>query len=193
MSHCGIVILAAGGSSRLGRPKQLAPWGGRTLLRRAVETALESMARPVVVVLGSDAEKMKGQIAGLDAQVVINPIWQRGIGTSIRAGAAALADEKLDALALILCDQPLIDAPMIDRLIAELFSSGKSISTAAYAGTLGTPAVFGAALFGELLALGDDQGGKAILKRHAADVHAIELPAAEVDLDTEEDLRKLQE
>jgi molybdenum cofactor cytidylyltransferase len=191
MSHCGIVILAAGGSSRLGRPKQLLPWRGTTLLRHAVQTALASSARPVAVVLGSDSANMQSQLDALDVKIVLNPHWQRGIGTSIRAGVAALAQEKLDAIALLLCDQPLIESAMINRLIAEFSSSAKPICAARYAGTLGTPAIFAASLFGELSALADDQGGKAILKRHPAEIHAVDLPAAETDLDTEQDIERL--
>ena len=190
MSRCGVIILAAGGSSRLGRPKQLLEIEGRNLLRRSIATALGSQCRPIFVVLGAQFEQLKEQLAspisGQPITLLHNPIWANGIGSSIRVGIAA-AEPLCGAAVLVLCDQPMITGAAIDELVSRRIASGKLICAAAYNGTLGTPAVFDSSLFDELLQLGDDQGGKAIIQRHAADVEAMELPEATFDIDTEAD------
>jgi molybdenum cofactor cytidylyltransferase len=89
---CAIVILAAGSSSRLGRPKQLLKYQGKTLLVRAVETALASVCRPVLVVLGAGSGQLRGEVSGLDVRILINPDWETGIGGSIRIGVKAVVD-----------------------------------------------------------------------------------------------------
>ena len=92
---------------------------------------------------------------------------------------------------IFLCDQPLVLATALDRMVESYFASAKKMAAASYASALGTPAIFAASLFDELLALGDSQGGKAILNRHPDQVHAFDLPEAEIDLDTMEDFRRL--
>lgn len=189
MSDCGIVILAAGAASRMGKPKQLGKLCGVSLLRRCARTALATSRRPIHVVLGANAGALKPEIADLEVTPLINPDWVRGIGTSIRVGVAAAA--QCDAVVLLLCDQPLVTAGDIEQLVSERAKSGKPIAAAAYAGTLGTPAVFAAGLFGELLALSDEQGGKFVIQRHAAQVQPISIPQAAVDIDTEADFQRL--
>jgi molybdenum cofactor cytidylyltransferase len=186
MSHCGIVILAAGGSSRLGRPKQLLELAGKTLLRRAVDTALASSCRPVFVVLGSQSDELAGPIAGMPVTILFNPDWPSGIASSIRVGIAAARRES-DAAVLMLCDQPFVTSAAIDRLVQRHEAGGKAICAAAYEGTLGTPALFDASLFGELLELSGQEGGKKIIQRHAAEVEGVDLPEAAADIDTEVD------
>lgn len=193
MSSCGLVILAAGGSSRLGRPKQLIMLEGVSLLRRCALAAMDSGCRPIVAVLGAHADVLAAQLGGLSIDVVVNPHWKSGIGTSIRLGvsAVAAAQPAPEAVALLLCDQPLVDGGMIAALVNGRIESGKAICAAAYSGTLGTPAVFGAGLFGELMRLDDDQGGKTVLMRHWGDVHSLSFPEAAIDIDTEEDVGRL--
>jgi len=194
MSH-GIVILAAGASTRLGRPKQLLNFDGKTLLRRAAETALATNCRPVSVVTRSGAEALAREISSLPVQIVVNSDWDKGIGTSIRAGVKAIAESGLrpEAVVLMLCDQPLVTATAIDKLVRRWSASGKPICAASYSGTIGTPAVFAASLFAELLNLADSEGGKAIISRHACDVETMELAEAAMDVDTETDFLRLED
>jgi molybdenum cofactor cytidylyltransferase len=193
MSQCGLVILAAGGASRMGRPKQLLELQGVSLIRRAVETAWATACRPIVVVLGANLAQIAPEISPLPVSIVLNPDWQRGMGTSIRAGVAAIASTqpRPASVALMLCDQPLITAAQIDELASRQALGSKLICAAHYGGTNGTPAVFSAALFDELLALRDDQGGKTIIARHAAETEAVDLPAAAIDIDTQADYEKI--
>jgi len=192
MSRCGIVILAAGASVRLGVAKQALQFEGSSLLAHAVNTALASTCRPVVVVLGARAGELQMLLSGQPATVVLNPNWAAGIGTSIRAGVSAIGTDPVDAVMIFLCDQPLISASKLEQMVAAHFSSGKAMTAAFYAGTFGTPVIFPASLFDELLALEDTQGGKAILNRHPDQVQAFPLPEAEMDVDRPEDFERLR-
>jgi molybdenum cofactor cytidylyltransferase len=192
MSRCGIVILAAGEARRMGRPKQLLELHGQTLLRRCIDTAMTTNCRPIFVVLGANAERLAPPIQSLPVSVIVNPNWQAGIGTSIRAGVAA-AKDLCDEIVLLLCDQPLIRAEDIDQLVHQRAASGKLIAAARYSETLGTPAVFSAQVFDELLELGDNEGGKKIIQRRLADVEPLDLAAAAIDIDTEADFKSLLE
>jgi molybdenum cofactor cytidylyltransferase len=188
---CGIVILAAGSSSRLGRPKQLLQYHGKSLLCRAVDTALATQCRPVVVVLGSGGDELSGQISETGASIQINPNWQNGIGSSIKIGVSAIAEAKCDAVMLVLCDQPLVKSHALEELVRKRQATGKPICAASYSGTFGTPAVFSASLFDELLQLSDSQGGKVVIARHLAETELVELADAAMDVDTEDDFKRL--
>ena len=186
------ILLAAGGSTRLGSPKQLLKYGGSTLLRRAADAALATLCRPVVVVLGAGAESLRAEIAGLDVRIVVNAAWERGMGGSVRLGMTALENEKVDAVLLTLCDQPFVEKASLDRL-AHAWVGGQtcSIAAAAYAGTLGVPAVFGREHFAELAALPDAAGARPVLQRHAASVRAVPMPEAATDIDTREQYEQI--
>src|SRR5580704_14397123 len=108
MNNIALVLLAAGGSTRMGSPKQLLPYQGRPLIRHAAETALASGCHPVMVVLGSHAAEIRAALEGLDVVVVENTEWEKGIGTSIRAGISGAEIMACDGAVLALADQPLI-------------------------------------------------------------------------------------
>src|SRR5690348_5657966 len=114
----GAIVLAAGESSRLGIPKQGVPFGGESLLRRAVRAALDVGCRPVVVVTGAHAELSRAELAQLGAAEAYNVDWQAGLASSIRTGLAHLldADADLDAVILLLCDQPFVTAGLLREL-----------------------------------------------------------------------------
>ena len=192
MSRCGIVVLAAGGSARLGRPKQSLTLAGETLLARAARSAVASACRPVVVVLALGPRRC-ATLSPFPVRVVVNEHWRSGMGSSICAGVrdAVAAGGSLDAVAVCLCDQPLVTGESIDALVEAWRASRKPVCAAAYGGTVGTPAVFSAALFDELLALGDGEGGKVILRRHASDVAPFDMPGAETDVDTEAEYQRV--
>ncbi len=178
------LILAAGGSTRLGSPKQLLVYQERTLLRRAAETVLAAGCRPVVVVLGAAAGRLTPELAGTNVSTVVNAGWEHGMGTSVRLGLSVLAPgPKVDAVLLTLCDQPLVGPDALKRLLA---ASAGSTAAAEYSGTLGVPAVFGREHFAELAVLPDAGGAKSILQRHAAHITAVPMPEAATDIDTRE-------
>ena len=187
------MILAAGGSTRLGQPKQLVPFRGRSLLRHAAETALGCVCRPVVVVLGALADRLEGELSGLAVAVATNRQWQEGLGSSIRAGLNALAPGTggPEAVVIMLCDQPMITARFLDQLVRVHQSSGRGIVAAEYGGGAGVPALFSRAYYAELAALRGSLGAKPIIVKHAKDSVRIPLPEAAFDLDHPEDFARL--
>jgi molybdenum cofactor cytidylyltransferase len=189
----GLILLAAGGSARLGRPKQLLEFRGQPLLRHAAETALASQCRPVVVVLGAEAEACADVLNGLPVRIVINADWNEGLSSSIRAGIAALESEKLAVSAAILCvaDQPHLTAPLLNSLIETHRATGKKIIAAQYAGVPGPPALFCASLFDQLKTLSGDEGARRVLLANPDTVALVPFPEGSLDIDTAADYAQL--
>jgi molybdenum cofactor cytidylyltransferase len=193
MQKIGAVILAAGSSSRIGQPKQLLSLRGKTLVRVCVDTASEAGCSPIVVVIGSDSEKVRLELADANSIEVRNTNWQRGIGSSIRTGVQSLMNHApdLEAILLLVCDQPAINARFIERLIATHEATKKDIVASAYADTLGVPALFDRSLFKELLSIGDEAGAKSIILQNPKRVAQFAFPEGAVDIDTWEDWEKI--
>jgi molybdenum cofactor cytidylyltransferase len=191
----GLVLLAAGESARMGTPKQLLQFRGRSLLRGAAETALASGCHPVVVVLGAFAARLGGEVAGLAVRTVINSRWREGIGGSIRAGMTALITgpqgEAVESVIIMLGDQPLGTAAHL-RLLADRYEEQRCAAVAsAYAGNRGVPALFSRPLFPELLALRGPDGARRVLERHADRTFEVDFPAGAMDVDTPEDYARV--
>ena len=153
-------ILAAGSSSRLGRPKQLEPIDGELLLRRTARIALAARVARVAVVLGAHRELVAPALAGLDVDILDNPGWAEGMASSVRAAVAWANTPQVDALVLLVCDQPELTTAQLDALIAR---AGTRAVASGYAGTAGVPAVFPSAMFPGLAALTGDRGARALL------------------------------
>ena len=183
-----ILVMAAGASRRMGRPKQLLPFGSTTLLRHAVEVALSSHASKVAVVLGSGEEAMRNELAGLPIEIVTNPEWDRGMGTTIRAGAQAIGMyPEVGALILTVADSPGLSAETYNRIIAAHVASGLPIVASEYAGTVGVPALFERQYFDSLIALPADHGCKALIMANSAKVIRMPCPEAAKDIDSPKD------
>jgi molybdenum cofactor cytidylyltransferase len=195
MQKIGAVILAAGGSSRFGQPKQLLPFRGKTLIRTIIDAACEAGCSPVVVVIGSNGETIHPEVAHANVLEVRNINWQRGIGSSIRIGVQTLIDQVPDvaAVLLLVCDQPAVRAPFIERLIATREATKKDIVASSYADTAGVPAIFNRSLFKELLAIGDESGAKSIILQNPGRVAQVAFPEGAIDIDTWEDWEELNE
>jgi molybdenum cofactor cytidylyltransferase len=185
----GAVILAAGASSRMGTPKQLLEYGGRTLVRRAALAAHEAGCNPVVVVTGAHGEELKEELHGLNLRAANNPEWESGMGSSIRAGIQAVvkANDKITALVLMLCDQPFVTSDVLRGLITAHRETGREIVASSYGVTIGVPALFGKPFFTELVRLESGAGAKRVIRRHLTQVHLLPFPQGEVDLDTPAD------
>jgi molybdenum cofactor cytidylyltransferase len=193
MRSVAALILAAGGSSRFGRPKQLISYQGETLITRAVGVAGEAGCAPLAVVLGGSGAEIAFELNSSSVLIVQNNDWQLGLGTSIRAGVLSIltSEPDIDAIVLLACDQPLVGATTIAALIAEQPRSGKPIVASQYADTLGVPALFTQPLFGELLALPDDSGAKPLIEAHLGEVAAVAFENGAIDIDTPADLDRL--
>ena len=188
---CGLVLLAAGASTRMGRPKQLLSVSGRPLVRLATEAALAAPVSPVVVVLGAGAAEIAPALDGLPAQMVTNDAWAEGMGTSIRAGvrAARQIDPALPAMIIALADQPGVPAAHLARLIATRNETGRTIVATDNGGVAQPPALFTAAWFSRLLALRGDTGARALLGEQRAHLALVPLADA-ADLDTPDDYER---
>jgi molybdenum cofactor cytidylyltransferase len=205
MRNLGAVILAAGGSSRLGRPKQLLAFAGETLVRRAVRAASETGCDPVIVVVGKIGDAIRSELDIRDSRIssgpalrnltptmiVENAEWRNGIGTSIRRGVQQLA-RSVDAVVLLACDQPFVDASVVGRLIAAWEETGRPIAASCYANTLGVPALFDRSCFEALLSLPDDLGAKSLIAARPGDVASIAFEDGAIDIDTPEDFANLR-
>lgn len=185
----GIVILAAGASTRMGEPKQLLDYQGKPLLRHAAEVALEACEQ-VIVVLGSRAAELRPALVGLPVIIVENPDWEGGMGTSIRTGIAAAAH--LDGVILTLADQPLITAEFYQTLVQSHLETSQPIVTSQYAGTVGVPVFFAREYFPQLLALEPSQGCKGVILKYSDHALRLNCPEAEMDIDTPEDYSRVQ-
>lgn len=179
MSGIAAVVLAAGGSSRLGYPKQLVRLGGETLLERAVRVASQASLSPIYGVISSDFvhEAAPGQMI-----TVVNREATEGIASSIRCGMRAIeeAAASLSGVIILGCDQPAVTVEHLQQLAL----GGPELLASAYAGKKGIPAYFPIGVLRKLLTLQGDTGAREFLKT----ANAIDLPGGELDIDTMEDL-----
>jgi molybdenum cofactor cytidylyltransferase len=188
----GSVLLAAGGSSRLGRPKQLLKFEGESLLRRAARTLAVSVYFPIVVVLGAESDASAAEVEGLPLYRVVNDIWQDGMSSSIRTGLGKLLEIEphVDGVLIALCDQPRVTAEMLNEFAARFSSTHAPVIAASYNDVAGVPAFFSRELFDQLQNLEGDKGARDLIRRRS-DVLTIDLPAAAFDIDTGSDLSRL--
>lgn len=193
MTGIGAVILAAGSSTRLGSPKQILPFRGESLLRRAARAALGAGCSPVVVVTGAAAELSRRELDGLDVREAWNPRWETGMASSIGAGLEGLlaADADTAAAVFLLCDQPHVTAGVLASLAEAHRLTQRPIIASTYGGSFGVPALFGRPLFAELARLQGGAGAKQVIERHAAEACFLPFRGGEVDVDTQEDLARL--
>lgn len=190
-ANVACVVLAAGRSARLGRPKQLVRFAGQPLVRRAAEAARASRCAHVAVVVGAEREAVEAALAELDVARVANPSFATGLASSLHAAVDFAESREADALLLCVCDQPYLAAPHLDALCAAHLGSGRAVASA-YAGIRGVPAIFPRAQFAALRALRGDRGAGSLL-RDDAEALAIAWPEGALDVDTPADLARLAE
>ena len=182
------VVLAAGGSRRLGRSKQLIAHAGEALVHRAARLALATGPACALVVLGAGADAVRAAIADLDVRCVDCPDWQRGMGASLRVGLAALPPGIAAAL-IVVCDQPALEAAHLRRLVHAWHAQPQRAAASLYAGRLGVPALLPRAWFGALD--GGDRGARELLARRSGEVAAIADERLALDIDHPADLARL--
>ena len=196
------IILAAGSSSRLGRPKQLLTLAGEPLIRHTVLHALESVLDRVLVVIDDDSGAIVKALEGLPVQLVPNSRAVEGQSTSVVAGIRALMDaeaegpDQVEAVVMLLGDQPTIDPAVIDAVIQHWRESNAPIVAACYLDLMGSPVLFASTLFPDLLQIQGDTGARNILraKRQSGEIASVLVDRyAPPDVDTEEDYRRLLE
>ena len=186
-------MLAAGSSSRMGRPKQLLSHNGKSLLEHTVDSANDAEANPVVVVLGANAELLENIVDEKKVHIVENKEWKEGMASSIRCGLQTLLHiaPSSDAVIIMVCDQPYVSASLLNELIAAQNKTGKQIVTSKYENTIGPPALFYKSIFPELLELKGDAGARKIVEQHTNEIATVLFTKGNIDIDTEADYKAL--
>jgi molybdenum cofactor cytidylyltransferase len=192
VNSLGALLLAAGGSSRLGQSKQLLEINGEPLVRRQASMLLALNPVCLVVVTGADQEAVDQALHGLAVKQVHNPEWQKGMGSSLACGIAAMPERVRGAL-LLLCDQWKITGDDVLALTQEWQQKPTAAVTAQWTDESGQPAsgppvVFPRALFSKLIKLRGDHGAHQLLRRYKGGVQRIALPHAAFDIDQQSDL-----
>ena len=184
------ILLAAGASSRMGWNKLLLELDGEPLVRRAARRALEAGLSPLLVVVGHEPERVREALAGLPCQLVENPAWAAGQGSSVAAGAAAVPPGA-EAAVVLLSDMPAVTADMIRAVAARWRATGAPIVTSRYGAVTAPPALYAAAVLPELCTGPAEGRGRAVIGRHGDAVLPVDWPAAAlVDLDRPGDLAR---
>lgn len=193
MKTSGIIILAAGNSSRLGHAKQLLPFRNKSLLRHVVDEASSVERAQTVVVLGAGIENLDQELSGSPVVSSYNPDWNSGMASSIHVGINKLLEVSPDVSCCIIavCDQPFISSEIFHALLDAFETSPCKIIASAYADTAGTPALFSRDHFADLLQLDGQEGAKKLLGRYKEELRLLPFDQGAVDIDTEADYRKL--
>lgn len=191
MNKTGIIILAAGSSSRFGSAKQLLHFNNKTLLQHVIDEAIDAGAAPIVVVTGSNTEEVSKGIK--QAQLVLNENWKEGMASSIVVGVKKIItlNNDIENIIIAVCDQPFVSADLFRQLYQTKTKSVKHNVASAYANTIGTPALFTQKYFDALMSLTGDEGAKKILKANTDDIATIDFPQGNIDIDTKEDYQQL--
>jgi molybdenum cofactor cytidylyltransferase len=189
----GIIILAAGSSSRLGQSKQLIKVDGKTLLEKTTQAALDSGAHPILVVLGNQASAHRKAIETLPVNIVINEDWSNGMGSSLKEGLQRLLKDypKTEGIIVTVCDQPYLTTNHLKKLISAYTNTSSEIVASHYKDTNGVPALFSKTLFQKLLQLEDDEGARKIIRQHDGTIEFVVFEKGEIDIDTPDDLNYL--
>jgi len=183
------VVLSAGESSRMGRPKALLPIEGETFIGRIVASLKQTQVGKIVVVLGHNSDLLAAAIRPLAVDILINTNYKLGQLSSLQVAVRKLLpDADCDGMLVHLVDHPYIDASLVDRMIQQFYESKKDIVVPRCRGKRGHPVLFSRALFGELLDAPMDQGAKAVVNAHGNGTLEIDTDekGITVDIDTPE-------
>jgi molybdenum cofactor cytidylyltransferase len=186
------VVLSAGESSRMGRPKALLPVGETFFLERIVTALRATKVEKILVVLGHNAAALGQKIKQLPVEILVNPDYSLGQLSSLHVALRALEHTAADGIVLHLVDHPFIDPNLVNRMIDAFYASKKPIVVPVCRGRRGHPVIFARALFAELLAAPLDQGAKTVVRAHASDTLEIETDDEGItcDIDTPDDYRR---
>ena len=178
------VVLSAGESSRMGRPKALLPIEGQKFIERIIRVIGQSRVGRTVVVLGHHADELRGQIEHLPIQIVVNPDYQRGQLSSLQVAIRHIKnDDRCDGMLVHLVDHPFIDVPLVDVLIETFYETKKLVVVPRHKGKRGHPVIFSRDLFEELLNAPIGQGAKAVVNAHREETLEIEWQDQGITLD----------
>ena len=185
-----ILILAAGNSKRLGRPKQLVKWNESTLLNHTIVQASKVDNADTYIALGGNQSDIRPSIMG-EAIILDIPNWQDGMGTTISSSLNQIDSDIYDGVILCVCDQPYISNEVFDKLINAFENRTSSIIVSQYKTDSGPPTLFAKKYYPNLLHLQGDSGAKRIIRKHINEVSFISFENGDIDIDTEDDVKKL--
>jgi len=186
------VVLAAGEGSRMGSTKQLLPFGGSTLLECVVDSALASSLHRVVVVIGHKADELLPLLEKRPVTVALNPHFVSGQSSSLKAGLRTLNEES-EAVLFLLGGRPLVNTEIINHILAAYASATRPVVVPCFEGKRGNPVLFSRETFPRIEALNEDCGARPLFKEYATRILKVPVsdPAIHLDIDTEEDYRRL--
>lgn len=193
----GIVILAAGESSRMGVPKQLLHIDGQSLIKRITEMAMDTPCYPVVVVLGANRSMIRKELERMPITIIDNPQWESGMSSSIKMGlvGAYMTFKDLEAVIFLTVDMPFVSVDLVRKMIAKAIEKSAAmlespeIVACKYDGQIGVPVLFKRCLFNDLLELSGDNGAKKIILANKQKTVTIDFPEGKTDLDTIDEYR----
>ncbi len=187
------IVLAAGEGRRFGAAKQLARWQGKPLLAHVVDTALASLATPVIVVLGAFANECRAALAGKPVHLIENSNWADGQSTSMQAGLATLPKDTSAAI-FLLADQPLISTEIVDAVVQHYWQTLAPVVWPEFEGRRGNPVLFDRRLFIEMQQIRGDVGARPVLLAHLSEAAALPVATPTIlrDVDTPGDLERLE-
>ena len=180
----------------MGSNKLLFDLNGESVLRSAARRALAGGVSPLLAVLGHQAERVRQELEGLPCQIVLNPLYEQGITSSLQAGVAALTalPEDIQAAVVMLSDMPFVTAEMIAGLIARYRSTAAPLVISDYEGVNAPPMLYDRSLFGELQTMTSEGCGRQVVKRHRHEAEVLAWPAAALaDLDVPDDYARLKQ
>ena len=185
------VVLAAGGSARMGTPKQLLLIAGKPMVRLVAEAACGAGLEQVVVVVGADAEAVAEALRGLPVEIVFNNAWSSGLSTSMRAGTSALRNS-IEAALFLLGDQVALTTELLRSLVGCYLARRAPIVAPAFGGRRANPVLFDRSLFPELLEVEGDEGGRSVIVQHLDQMElvVVEDPYLVLDVDTQDDYER---
>jgi molybdenum cofactor cytidylyltransferase len=192
-NNIGIVILAAGESKRMGAPKQLLTFDNKLLINKAIDIAISTHLKPVVLVLGAFKVKIEANILHDEISIVENINWNEGMASSVRIGLEKLIEisPNIEGVVFMVCDQPYVTKEVIERLIIVQAETGFEAAASRYNGKIGTPALLLKSHFNALFQLKGDTGARKILLENSEKVAIVDFDAGIFDIDTPEDYQNL--
>jgi molybdenum cofactor cytidylyltransferase len=193
VDNVGVVVLAAGSSSRLGQPKQLIKYKGKPLLQNILDHSQVLSFTSKVLILGAYAEEINKNIDTGEFKVIINEQWEEGIASSIREGVRSSweINPNLENILFLLSDQPFVTSALIKELLDTHKKEGKTITGCRYDKTVGVPVIFNKNMFQELCHLNGDRGAKVLIRKYPDKVAAVSFDLGSVDVDEPDDYTKL--